>query len=135
MVLAAPGHVGSSWTGDQTHVPCIGRWILNNWTIREAPSSSLSFSLPLYFSLFLLDWPGYLNICVHRVALLIRPYRSFQKTLKFEKICTRDGEKKRPSSQNKYKRLTTELISNARMLKCQMTKSLEKQMLDTKVFN
>ena len=27
--------MGSSWTRDQTHVPCIGRWILNHWTMRE----------------------------------------------------------------------------------------------------
>ena len=24
----APQHVGSSWTRDQTRVPCVGRWIL-----------------------------------------------------------------------------------------------------------
>ena len=30
-------HVGSSWTRDQTHVPCIARWIpLNPWVTREA---------------------------------------------------------------------------------------------------
>ena len=33
--LVAPWHVGSSWTGDQTHVPCISRWILNHWTTGE----------------------------------------------------------------------------------------------------
>ena len=27
----------SSPTRDQTHVPCIGRWMLNYWTIREVP--------------------------------------------------------------------------------------------------
>ena len=27
--------MGSSWTRNQTHVPCIGRQILNHWTIRE----------------------------------------------------------------------------------------------------
>ena len=32
--LAVP-HVGSSWTRDQTHIPCIGRWILNHLTTRE----------------------------------------------------------------------------------------------------
>ena len=30
-------HVGSSLTRDQTPVPCIGRWILNHWTIRTVP--------------------------------------------------------------------------------------------------
>ena len=33
--LAAPRHVGSSWTRVQTCVPCIGRQILNHWTTRE----------------------------------------------------------------------------------------------------
>ena len=33
--LVAPRRVGSSWTGDQTCVPCIGRWILHHWTTRE----------------------------------------------------------------------------------------------------
>ena len=34
-VLVALRHMGSSWTRDRTHVPCIGRWILNHWTNRE----------------------------------------------------------------------------------------------------
>ena len=29
--------MGSSQTGDLTCVPCIGKWILNHWTTREAP--------------------------------------------------------------------------------------------------
>ena len=36
MGLVALWHVGSSWTRDRTHVPCIGGQILNPWTIREA---------------------------------------------------------------------------------------------------
>ena len=36
--LSSPRHVGSSQIGDQTHVPCIGRWILNHWTTREVPN-------------------------------------------------------------------------------------------------
>ena len=39
MGLVAPLHVGSSQTRAQTHVPCIGRWILNHCATREAPSS------------------------------------------------------------------------------------------------
>ena len=35
--LAAPQHVGSSWTRDQTCVPCTGRRILNHCTTREVP--------------------------------------------------------------------------------------------------
>ena len=37
MGLVALWHVGSSRTRDRTHVPCIGRWILNHWTTREVP--------------------------------------------------------------------------------------------------
>ena len=37
MGLVALWHVGSSWTRAQTHVPCIGRRILNHCTSREAP--------------------------------------------------------------------------------------------------
>ena len=29
--------MGSSWTRDQTHVPCIGRQILNHWTHQGSP--------------------------------------------------------------------------------------------------
>ena len=43
--LVAPQHVGSSWTRDQTRVPCIGRQILNHSATREVP--------PLYFSAIL----------------------------------------------------------------------------------
>ena len=32
----APQHVGSSWTGGRTAVPCTTRRILNHWTTREA---------------------------------------------------------------------------------------------------
>ena len=35
--LVAPQHVGSSWTRAQTHVPCIGRQILNHCATREVP--------------------------------------------------------------------------------------------------
>ena len=36
--LVAPWHVGSSWTRAETHVPCIGRWILDHCTTREVPN-------------------------------------------------------------------------------------------------
>ena len=39
--LVAPRHVGSSRSRAQTHVPCIGRRILNHCTTREAPGSHL----------------------------------------------------------------------------------------------
>ena len=35
--LVAPWHVGSSQTRARTHVPCIGRWILNHCATREVP--------------------------------------------------------------------------------------------------
>ena len=35
MSLVTPQHVGSSRIGDQTHVPCTGRRILNHWMTRE----------------------------------------------------------------------------------------------------
>ena len=38
MGLAAPRMWDlSSWTRDQAHVPCNGRWILHRWTTREVP--------------------------------------------------------------------------------------------------
>ena len=41
MGLVAPQRVGSSQTRDRTHVPCIGREILNYWTTREVPKRIL----------------------------------------------------------------------------------------------
>ena len=43
MGLAAPWHVWSSQTRDQTRVPCIGRWILNHRTTREVLACASSF--------------------------------------------------------------------------------------------
>ena len=37
--LVTPRQVVSSHTGDQTCVPCIGRWILYHWTTKEVPVS------------------------------------------------------------------------------------------------
>ena len=34
--LVAVQHVGPSWIRDWTHVFCIGRWILNHWTTKQA---------------------------------------------------------------------------------------------------
>ena len=36
--LVAPRHLGSSRTKARTHVPCVGRWILNHCATREALS-------------------------------------------------------------------------------------------------
>ena len=46
--LVAPRHVGSSRTRVQTHVPYIGRWILNHYTTREVPI----YFFKLRYSLF-----------------------------------------------------------------------------------
>ena len=35
----------STPTRDQTHIPCIGRWILNHWTTREVPISHFFLAL------------------------------------------------------------------------------------------
>ena len=50
MGLVAPWHVGSSWTRARTHVPCIGRRILNHCATREVPCRFLSFWSQLAFS-------------------------------------------------------------------------------------
>ena len=39
--LVVPRHMGSSRIRDQTRVPYIARWILNNWTTREAHELAL----------------------------------------------------------------------------------------------
>ena len=41
MGLVALWHVESSLTRDQTHIPCIGRQILNYWTTREVLNNFL----------------------------------------------------------------------------------------------
>ena len=71
MGLVAPWHVESSQTSDQTCVPCIGRRVLNHWTIRKvliAPllSNSYPSKHALWFTcsvycLSLLPW----NISAH----------------------------------------------------------------------
>ena len=54
--LVAPWHVGSSQTRARTHVPCIGRQILNHCTTREAPIKFFNDSVCLFHSQhFLLD--------------------------------------------------------------------------------
>ena len=41
--------MGSSWTRDQTQVPCIGRQILNHWTTREAPQAKVLIMFHISF--------------------------------------------------------------------------------------
>ena len=43
MDLAAPWHVPSPWTRDQTHVRSIGRWNFIHGTVREVLHNTLLF--------------------------------------------------------------------------------------------
>ena len=47
--LVAPRHVGSSPSRARTRVPCIGKWILNHCTTREAPGPLFLYVLVLSF--------------------------------------------------------------------------------------
>ena len=55
MGLVTTRHVGSSWTRDQTLVPCIGGWILNHWTPREVLNLNSSCGLSIR-QVLLLSW-------------------------------------------------------------------------------
>ena len=48
--LPTPRRVGSSWTRDQTGIPCTARRTLNHWTTRETQMLFL-FSVMFYFLL------------------------------------------------------------------------------------
>ena len=48
MGLAAPQHVESSQTRDQTCVPCTSRWISYQWTTREVPNKNVKLNKILY---------------------------------------------------------------------------------------
>ena len=59
MALAALQHVESFWTRDLTHIPYIGRWILNHWTTGEVCNVdqsllNVTILLPFYVLVF---WP------------------------------------------------------------------------------
>ena len=81
--LVAPHHVGFSWTRDQTHVPCIGRWILNHWNTSEILSfSSVTQSCPALCEPMDYNMPGlpvhhqlleFTQTHVHRVGDAIQP--------------------------------------------------------------
>lgn len=43
LFVGSVGHGFSSLTGDQTHIPCIERWILNHWTTREVLGKEFFF--------------------------------------------------------------------------------------------
>ena len=67
-------------TRDWTHVPCIGRWILNHWTIREVPSCSLlstCYTFRLSKSYFSASYSFWMNYSVfvpkesHSICLIL----------------------------------------------------------------
>ena len=55
MGLVAPRHVGSSQTWAQTHVPCIGRWILNHCATREVQINAFKWGKDLKHNQLLLS--------------------------------------------------------------------------------
>ena len=69
--------MGSSWTRGQTHVPCVGRHILNHWTTREVPSLiciaakiflQLPAALPFLFLLLLVPMILFVSLKFHLVS-------------------------------------------------------------------
>ena len=63
--------MGSSQTRDQTRVPCIGRQILNHWTIREVPLVPAIDAVSLVFTV--LYEPTHLNQADSRKHHLLLP--------------------------------------------------------------
>ena len=55
---AAPWHVGSSWTGVRTRVPCIGRRTLNHCATREALLQSFKWKKALRGNSLTVQWLG-----------------------------------------------------------------------------
>ena len=56
MGFLALKHVGSSWSRDQTGVPCIARQILNHWIMTEAPNcNSYDAKYTVFFFVLLVD--------------------------------------------------------------------------------
>ena len=87
--LVALPYVESSQTRDQTHVLCIGRWILNHWTTREVPGWIFN-SIPQMFSRPLLNvkprtghWACRDKMCTVplRVSLVIQWFRLHSSTV------------------------------------------------------
>ena len=59
-------HIGSSWTRDGTHVPCVGRWILIHQD-RDISSTTISSTRDSFISSIMV-WVSYINFSCH-VAL------------------------------------------------------------------
>ena len=67
--LVAPMHVESSQTRDGTHVPCIGRQILNHCATREVPKQILEYTF-FFLPLFSTQMLSYSTSCTSH---LIKP--------------------------------------------------------------
>ena len=64
--LVAPQHVGSSQTRARTHVPCIGRWILNHCATRAAQLKVFYTCTYIYIfliNLFIYSFLAALGLC------------------------------------------------------------------------
>ena len=71
MGLAAPQHVGSCHTRDQTHLPSFSRHILNHWTTREA-------QIEVFVVLFMRSLSmSIINICQPFILLKVEPIKLF----------------------------------------------------------
>ena len=86
-------HVESSWTRDQTYVPCISRQILNHWTIRKVHPTPLSTTSKRFSSISSPDFPVmpgtvvplsplfYPNFCVWSWRFYSSPFHHCQGSL------------------------------------------------------
>ena len=107
--LAAPRPVGSSWTREQTCVPCFGRCILNHWTTREGlpvaqmvknpPAMQETWVRPPCFVLRVAECSCLPACFLHKHPILLNPLLTYhfascwilsaprQKQLSFSKPC------------------------------------------------
>ena len=74
--LVAPRHVGSSWTRDQTHVPCIGRWILHHWATREALVNLFKNCVAIQYT-FIICLTRLLLSCIEAVANFVPLWKKY----------------------------------------------------------
>ena len=89
MGLVGPQHVGSPWTRDQTHVFCIGKWILYHWARSVAPwLHLLQIFSPIPQTLFILFM---VSFAVQKLLSLIRSHLFI---LVFVSFTLEDGSKK-----------------------------------------
>ena len=69
-VLNASAHFRQNYTGnrDQTHVPCIGRQVLNHWTTREVPEQRIFRALKnTLYDITMMDMSHYTSVQTQRM--------------------------------------------------------------------